>query len=130
MRSGAPAPVQVKGSSMIDFEGGLGFTQRVLDSVAVRYRVIQHNLANLSTPGFKRYYVSFEEELRKAAKSGDDLAEVYPVVRRDNSGPMDQNNVSSTDELALLQKVELMHELFSRRAGGYFSHINKAIYGR
>ena len=73
---------------------------------------------------------SGSEELRKAAKSGDDLAEVYPVVRRDNSGPMDRNNVSSTDELALLQKVELMHELFSRRAGGYFSHINKAIYGR
>ena len=115
---------------MIDFEGGLGFTQRVLDAVAVRYRVIQHNLANLSTPGFKRYYVSFEEELRQAAKIGDDLAEVYPVVRRDNSGPMGQNNVSSTDELALLQKVELIHELFSRRAGGYFSHINKAIYGR
>ena len=122
--------MQVKGRVMTVFEGDLGFTERVLDAVAVRYRVIQHNLANLTTPGFKRYYVTFEEELRRAAQMGDDLGKVYPEVRRDNSGPVGQNNVSSTDELALLQKVELIHELFSRRAGGYFSKINKAIYGR
>ncbi len=115
---------------MIDFEGDLGFTQRVLDTIAVRYRVIQHNLANENTPGFKRYFVTFEEELRKAHEVGEVLSEVYPVVRRDTSGPPSQNNVSAVDELALLQKVDLVHELFSRRAGGYFSHINKAIYGR
>ena len=115
---------------MIDFEGDLGFTQRVLDSIAVRYRVIQHNLANENTPGFKRYYVTFEAELRKAHEFGEDLSTVHPVVQQDTSGPLGQNNVSAQDELALLQKVDLMHELFSRRAGGYFSHINKAIYGR
>ena len=114
---------------MTVLEGELGFTERVLDAVAVRYRVIQHNLANLTTPGFKRYYVTFEEELRRAAQMGDDLGKVHAEVHRDNSGPVGQNNVSSTDELALLQKVELIHELFSRRAGGYFSKINKAIYG-
>ncbi len=114
---------------MIDFEGDLGFTQRVLDAVAVRYRVIQHNLANESTPGFKRYYVTFEDELREAAAAGKELSQVRPIVHRDTSGPAGQNNVSSMEELALLQKVELMNELFSRRAGGYFAHINKAIYG-
>ncbi len=115
---------------MIDFDGDLGLTQRVLDAAAVRFRVIQHNLANENTPGFKRYYVTFEEELRRAEVSGKDLSEVNPVVRRDTSGPAGQNNVDSMEDMFLLQKVELIHEIFSRRAGGYFAHINKAILGR
>ena len=72
---------------MIDFEGDLGFTQRVLDAAALRYRVIQHNLANENTPGFKRFYVTFEDELRRAHATGRDGSEVDPVVRRDDTGP-------------------------------------------
>ena len=115
---------------MIDFGKGLGVTHRVLDAVAVRTRVILHNIANQNTPGYKRYTVSFEDNLREAHLAGAEGRNVHPVVTRDSSGPPGENNVSVMHELALLEKVKLLHDIFSRRAGGYFKHMNKAIYGR
>jgi len=115
---------------MIDFQGGLGITHRVLDATAVRTKVILHNIANQNTPGFKRYVVSFEDRLREAHAAGKDLADVHPVVERDESGPPGVNNVSVIEEMALLEKVRMVHEIFTRRAGGYFAHLNKAIHGR
>ena len=114
---------------MIDFGKGLAVTHLVLDAAALRSRVIMHNIANQNTPGFKRYTVSFEDQLRKAHAHGDDVRTVHPRVSRDNSGPHGENNVSAMQELAALEKVKLIHEMFARRAGGYFSHLKKAIVG-
>ena len=115
---------------MIDYHGDLGVTHRVLDATAVRTKVILHNIANQNTPGFKRYMVSFEDRMREAQAAGKDLADVHPVVTRDESGPPGQNNVSVVEELALLEKVKMVHEIFTRRAGGYFAKINKSIRGQ
>jgi flagellar basal-body rod protein FlgB len=115
---------------MIDFDRHLGLTHRVLDAVAVRTKAILHNIANQDTPGFKRYTVSFEERLREAHAADEDLASVHPVVQRDTSGPRGENNVSLVEELALLEKVKMVHDLFSRRAGGQLAKLNKAISGR
>ncbi len=115
---------------MIDFDKGLGVTPRVLDAISVRAKVVLHNIANQHTPGFKRYTVSFEERLREAGEQGGKLSDVYPVVERDDSGDPDENNVSIVEELALLDKVNLMHDVFARRAGGYFAVLNKAIRGQ
>jgi len=115
---------------MTDFQGDLDVTHRVLDAAALRTKVILHNIANQNTPGFKRYTVSFEDRMREASAAGRDASDVRPVVERDESGPPGQNNVSVVDELALLEKVKMVHEIFSRRAGGYFAQLNKAIRGR
>jgi len=107
-----------------------GMSARVLDATAVRARVILHNIANQNTPGYKRYRVSFEEQLRAARDSGGDVSAVRPVVERDMSGAPGENNVSVQNELALLEKVTLLHELFTRRVGGYYKHLNTAIRGQ
>lgn len=39
---------------------------RSLDVAALRQKVTANNIANLNTPGFKRSYVQFNEELDKA----------------------------------------------------------------
>lgn len=39
---------------------------RELDRSALRQQVISHNLANLNTPGYKRSYVPFSQELDRA----------------------------------------------------------------
>ena len=41
-----------------------------LDRSALRQQVISHNLANLNTPGYKRSYVPFSDELEKARGQG------------------------------------------------------------
>ena len=115
---------------MIDFDSDLGVTAQVLDAIAIRSNVAMHNIANQNTPGFKRLTVEFESLLREANERGEDVRAVRPVVTRDRSGPPGQNNVSVMREMAILDKISLLHEVVSRRAGGYFSHMNKAIRGQ
>lgn len=103
---------------------------RVLDVMAMRANVIAHNVANQNTPGFKRFELVFEESLREAHARGQDGASVRPLLRRDESGAPGVNNVSSTDELAELEKVRVLYDLFSRRVAGALAQLNKAIHGR
>ncbi|MEM7203459.1 MAG: hypothetical protein AAF628_24560 [Planctomycetota bacterium] len=115
---------------MLDLDKELAVTRHVLDAASLRSRAIMHNIANQNTPGYKRFTVSFEQQLRQAHADGLPLGQVRPVVERDLSGAPEANNVSVMQELAQLEKVQLIHDLFSRRAGGYFTHLNKAIFGR
>jgi hypothetical protein len=34
------------------------------------------------------------------------------------------------EELSILGKTSLLHDVMTRRAGSYFSTLNKAIFGR
>ena len=112
---------------MIDLDADLGLSGRVLDAMAVRARAVLHNVANQNTPGFKRYVVSFEDELRRVTEDGGDPRAVLPTVTRDTSGPAHQNNVSVVEEMALFDKVRLVYELFSQRVGSRITKLNRAI---
>lgn len=116
---------------MIDLDGGVtGALTQQLDALNLRAKVAMHNIANQNTPGFKRYYVTFEERLREAARAGEDPLTVQAEVLRDTSGPSGMNNVSLIDEQTVLEKVRLMNEIVSRRLGGHFGKLNRAINGR
>jgi flagellar basal body rod protein FlgB len=115
---------------MIDFDRDTAFTQRVLDALTARANATMKNIANRNTAGFKRYEVRFEDYLRQAAGEGRDLASVEPKVMRDESGDPGINNVVLMDELALLGKTALLHDVMARRMGSYARKMNKAIFGR
>ncbi len=38
--------------------------------------------------------------------------------------------MSLMDEMAVLDKVRLLHDVFTRRLGSQFSQLNRAIFGR
>jgi flagellar basal-body rod protein FlgB len=119
------------GKSMIDFDRDTAFAQKMLDVLSMRTKTAIHNIANQNVPGFKRSEVRFEDLLREAESTGrGDITTVVPEVVRDDSGAPGQNNVVLMDELAVLGKVSLLHDVMSRRAGSYFSTLNKAIFGR
>ncbi|MBX3462925.1 MAG: hypothetical protein KF830_07125 [Planctomycetes bacterium] len=115
---------------MIEFDRDTAFTQRMLDVLSRRTKAALHNIANQNVPGFKRYEVRFEDLLQEARRKGADEAAVEPVVRRDQSGAPGTNNVVLMEELALLGKASLLHDVMTRRAGSYFATLNKAILGR
>ncbi|MCA8976658.1 MAG: flagellar biosynthesis protein FlgB [Planctomycetes bacterium] len=115
---------------MIDFDRDTAFTQRVLDALAMRGKMSLHNIANQNTPGFKRYEVRFEELLQQASSAGKDLASVRHEVVHDTSGAPEANNVVLMDEMALLGKTSLLHDVMTRRLAGYTQKLNKAIFGR
>lgn len=115
---------------MIDFDRDTKFAQKMLDVLTLRAQTAMNNIANQNVPGFKRSVVKFEDALREAESHGDDIATVEPKVERDRSGPPGQNNVVLMEELAVLGKTQMLHDVMSRRVGAYFGNLNKAIFGR
>jgi flagellar basal-body rod protein FlgB len=115
---------------MIEVDRDTRFLQQTLGALTERTKAAIHNIANQNVPGFKRYTVRFEDALREAAASGDSTARIEASVERDTSGPAGENNVVLMEELALLGKTSLMHDVMTRRVGSYFNTLNKAILGR
>jgi flagellar basal body rod protein FlgB len=115
---------------MIDFDRDISFQRRMLDVLDARSKAGLHNLANQEVAGFKRYVVRFEDLLQKAEADGASGDEVEPVTERDMSGRPGANNVVVMEELAMLGKTSLLHDLMTRRVGSYFATLNKAAVGR
>ena len=88
---------------------------RTLDATAARQKAIANNIANVETPGYKRVYVSFENELKRVMEEGtgrsvrQGLKELMPVQRTDLVSPAkpDGNNVNIDAEIADLAKNAL-----------------------
>jgi len=117
------------GKTMIDFDRDTAFSQKMLDVLAMRTKTALHNVANQNVPGFKRSEVRFEDLMREAGPEVSPT-EIEPEVVKDTSGEPGQNNVALMEELTILGKTSLLHDVMTRRVGSYFSTLNKAILGR
>ena len=96
---------------MSDVLGHLSSVTRSLDGLSLRHKVIASNLANASTPGFKRRQVTFEDQLERAAESG----RFEPKIITDRSpGNADGNNVVPESEVGALLRVELTYQALTR----------------
>lgn len=100
----------------------------VLDKAAdaswLRNEAISNNIANVSTPGYKRQDVAFESELERAlgrnryrsmdAKVGDvDLSSLNPRPYVDNANysyRLDGNNVDIENENVMLAENQLKYQ--------------------
>lgn len=94
--------------------------EKSLGAAVLRYEVIAHNLANIDTPGFKKSYVLFEEELQSAINDQgafrlrkthpnhlggpDTIEDVQPEVKTDSvtSQRLEGNNVDIEEEMTKL----------------------------
>jgi len=122
--------------------------EKGLDAAALRQKVIANNLANVDTPGYKRSYVSFEEELKAALAAGQKpklrgtltnekhipigpkpLGQIKPQVRlqRDTSLRNDGNNVNIDEEMANLAKNSIMYNALVQQIAGEFSKLRQVI---
>lgn len=116
-------------SGVFDYINVLGTS---MDAAATRSAIIQNNLANVNTPGYKRKDIRFETELKHAfARSGEDtvdarvknldLEALTPEIYTDYaelSFRYDGNNVDVNNEQAILAKNSIkyngMMELLNR----------------
>ncbi len=97
-----------------------------LDGLAARQRAISANLANSSTPGYKRMTVSFEDQL-ESAKKGISIA---PKFDRDSAqGGPDGNNVDPATEVGQLTRVELSYQVIARAVAMESNQLRAAISG-
>jgi len=110
-----------------------------LDTAALRQRTIAHNIANLNTPGFKRYQVSFPQALQKAQGlplRRTDLRHLpaaaaagQPLVTRDESTGMraDGNNVDIDREMVELAQNGLDYQFAARQVSGRLAMLSYVI---
>lgn len=97
--------------------------EKALDTAVLRQRNIAHNIANINTPGYKRYEVRFEDKLKEALELNPGLplyrthplhlpsgrTDISPEVVKDDSTTMrtDGNNVDIDREMVELAQNSL-----------------------
>lgn len=121
-----------------------------MDVAALRNEVIADNIANVTTPKFKRREVIFEENLKKVLLQDSGTArlkvnnsrhfslaeqpagDVEPEIRlmKDLSYRNDENNVDVDVETAKLAKNQINYDSLSQSMGQELSLLRLAITGR
>jgi flagellar basal-body rod protein FlgB len=99
-----------------------------LDVAALRQKVTAQNIANLNTPGYKRSYVAFSEELSKAREKlslqatnprhlpGRDInGEPRVKVESQTSRRSDGNNVDLDQEMLDMVSNQLRYNVLVQR---------------
>lgn len=115
---------------------------RALTGSARRGELIANNLANVSTPGYKRQDVDFKSALKKEMNSAASIdmkttknnhlpfSKQYTSVQSSENSRSyrnDENNVDIEVEMAELAKNSIYYNVMSNRAAGHFSTLNQVI---
>lgn len=122
--------------------------ERTLDAAMLRSRVISNNLANVTTPGYRRVEVSFEDELRNALDrtrlQGARTDEKHlPIGRKDLGSvnasayhpydptlPSGVNNVDVDMEMSKLAETQIMFNYGVKFEQNTYKRLNAAIQGK
>ncbi|MGQ3685452.1 MAG: flagellar basal body rod protein FlgB [Candidatus Loosdrechtia sp.] len=107
---------------------------KLLDLTSAKNKVLANNIANANTPGFKKFEVSFQDELQKAIESKDaekmkNLKESI-TLSRDKSTTQDGNNVDLEKELVTFYQMTDRYNIYVELLSKKFKGIISAIEGR
>ncbi|MFW6267057.1 MAG: flagellar basal body rod protein FlgB [Halanaerobium sp.] len=109
---------------------------------AQRGELIANNLANVSTPGYKRQDIEFKSALKKQMQSDKSIklnttssghlpfSKQYTSVKSGQNSRNSRNDENSVDvevEMAELAKNSIYYNVMSKRAAGHFSSLNQVI---
>lgn len=107
-----------------------------LDGLWKRQEVISDNIANFETPGYKRKYVSFEENLIQAVQNSNkksimnqkiDNTEIQVNQADDETMRLDGNNVDIEKENLEMARTSMNYMYSQRILNDYFSRLKNAI---
>jgi flagellar basal-body rod protein FlgB len=111
--------------------------KKMMDVSAMRHAAIASNLANVSTPGYKRVDISktFEDELKSRIQSrdADQISAAVPRTESDTLTPStraDGNNVQIDRELLALSGNTMNFDALTNFASGSIKQLKMAIVGR
>jgi flagellar basal-body rod protein FlgB len=133
------------------FNNSIDLLHRALDVQSLRYTVTANNIANSEVPGYKKQYVNFESQLKKAYESRDNAHESFRMITSDSRHiesqvPMDWrdveprrvtdyitsakangNNVDAEEEAMNLVQIQLQYQLLAQLENFEFRQVNTAI---
>ncbi len=116
----------------MDISGDSGrLLLRLMSASTKRAEVTMHNIANQSTPGYKRQKVQFEDLLMAEMERGGDLNRIAAEVVTDEVTPSraDGNNVSMELENNTMSQNRLMYETYAAILSGRMELIRSSIEG-
>lgn len=117
-----------------------------LDSVSLSQRVIANNVANVNTPGFKKSFVSFQEQLKAALGKQEfvmlttsprhmggsvPLENIAPgvVQEKDSTMRYGDNNVDIDQEMVNLAANTLLYDTSTLILTNKFNGLENVIRG-
>jgi flagellar basal-body rod protein FlgB len=115
-------------------------TQKSLDFLWQKQKVIMNNIANNDTPGFKAQYVTFEEELRgrllsnvgkTSSQMRNEIINANIRVRdtKAESTRLDGNNVNMDVESVEMARTTLQYEYLVKAFNSDYTRLRTAIKG-
>lgn len=109
------------------------FLEKALQASSYKSEVINSNIANVDTPGYKRKVVNFEDSLSSAIdnfrETGDvDVSAVNPTIsEEDYSYRLDENGVVMEEEMVELYENSSRYDVLVSSVNHYFTGINVAL---
>lgn len=101
--------------------------QKMLSLISQRQEALSDNIANMHTIGYKRKDVDFSQYLNSGTASNleNKLVEKFGVAPI--SGTTTGGNISTEDELALMQKNYLLYNVAVRQLSSTITQIKTAM---
>ena len=97
-----------------------------LDATELRSRTIANNIANISTPNYKRRYVTFEESLKNEINN----AKIEVKVDKDSIVREDGNNVDLENEKVNQASASLQYNALVSLTNTKLAMTKSVISGR
>ena len=124
--------------AVVLFNNSIYMSQKMADYLWQKEQVTLNNMANVSTPGYKAQYVTFEDELKTKLdfynkKSGIKMKEAirdssYRVkTKEDESSRLDGNNVNMDVEQIELASAYIQFQMAINDINGEFNRLRSAI---
>lgn len=125
----------------------LTLLETAMNASGLRHRVISGNVANADTPGYKRSFVSFEDEMALWLEKEDKLGllstdprhlkglggktpQARVIQDMTDSMKLDGNNVDVDRENAEMAKNTLYYNTLATQVYQYFSQLRTAMRDR
>ncbi len=108
--------------------------RKMLDYSALRQKALANNIANVNTPGYKRFDVEFDRELKSvlASKNETELRDLgFKIVKTDDTQIItNKNNVDIDMEMAKLSENALLFNIYATLLRRKFQGIKQMIKGK
>lgn len=136
---------------MNSFTRSVDLLQREMDVTSLRYQVSANNLANSEVPNFKRSFVNFESELKRALESEEksknsfkltttderhiqinvpyDYRDTKPrrVVDYTTTAKANGNNVDAETEANSILQIQMQYRMLTQLVSFEFDQLNTAM---
>lgn len=120
------------------FNNAVFMSQKMADYLWQKQQVTSNNIANVSTPGYKAQYVTFQEELKNqlnsydnfatsSIRSGIEDASIRIETKEDKTTRLDENNVNMDVEQVELASAQIQYQMTIENINYEFNRLRSVI---